>query len=110
MKNILAVKNADGQALTDEADIRTYRDGEAMALSWAPKGVVGMIRDTKMGTSTTAFLITTEDGGAKHLQGGGVGIGRVVDGLDVIKALGGGFTMKGKLGRPVKIAGVGIVE
>jgi hypothetical protein len=68
-----------------------------------------MVRDTQLGTSATAFLVTTEDGGAKHLQGSGVALGRVVEGLDIVKMLGGEFTMKGRLGKKVRIGAAGVV-
>ena len=59
-------------------DYERYRDGEAHLLSFAPKHVVAMLRETKEGTSTTKFVVTTAEGGAKHLQGTGVVVGRLI--------------------------------
>ncbi|GMH91381.1 hypothetical protein TrVE_jg9272 [Triparma verrucosa] len=89
-------------------DATQFRDGEAMLMSFAPKGVVGMVRETKAGTSTTKFLITTEDGGAKHLQGTGVAFGRVKKGdMKLVKKIMEEFTMRGRPANRISIVSGG---
>ena len=85
-------------------DARKFREGESMCMSFAPRGVVAMVRETKAGTSTTKFLVTTVEGGAKHLQGSGVVFGRVKgEDMKVLDKIAGEFTMRGKPAKKICI-------
>ena len=98
-----------GNARVADSDGDRFREGEAMCMSFAPRGVVAMVRETKAGTSTTKFLVTTEDGGAKHLQGGGVVFGKVRgDDMKVLDELMGEFTMRGVPGKKINIVGANV--
>jgi len=79
-------------------------------MSFAPSYVIAMLRETKSGTSTTKFMITTEDGGAKHLQGTGVVIGRVTKGQEVLDKVKGEFTMRGVLAKRINIVAGSVTE
>lgn len=102
------VVDSNNSRLGDE-DGGRFREGEAMCMSFAPRGVVAMVRETKAGTSTTKFLVTTEDGGAKHLQGSGVVFGKVRgEDLKVLDGLMGEFTMRGVPGKKINIVGADV--
>jgi hypothetical protein len=90
-------------------DYERYRDGEAHLLSFAPKHVVAMLRETKEGTSTTKFMVTTAEGGAKHLQGTGVVVGRLTGGAEAIDKVTSEFTMRGVLSKRINVVRGGVL-
>jgi len=110
MQRLHDVYQEGGEKLAFGSDsIEKFRDGEAHVLSFAPEYVVAMLRETKDGTSSTKFMITTQDGGAKHLQGTGVVFGRVTKGMEVLDRLKGEFTMRGVLSKRVDVVGGGVL-
>ena len=109
LSSLVQVHNADSSVVEDAADITCFRDGEAHIMSFAPAGVLAMVRETKRGTSTTKFLITTEDGGAKHLQGTGIVFGRIVgeESAKALEKISAEFTIRGRPSKDIRIVGSG---